>query len=80
VVTAFWHLEYDDSSKILLFIPALDQTRGSTITALSACCTFADSQEEGYSTEDREGQKNMEPSENDTLMAKQCRLSRLTQG
>jgi hypothetical protein len=65
---AFRHPGYDDSSNILLLMPALDPHAGiHHMTALIACCILADNQWEGYFTEDKEGQKKVEAPEDGTL-------------
>lgn len=64
---AFRHPGYDDPN-VLLQMPAIDPGGGvHHATALVACAIMADSQWDGYFTEDKEGQRKVDVSLDDIL-------------
>ena len=64
----FRHPGYDETSNILLSIPALDPERSLRHeTARIACCILVDNPWEGFLTEDKEGQNRIAIPTNGTL-------------
>lgn len=58
---AFRHPGYDDACSVILYLPALDPGCGiHHATALITCCILADNRWDGYLTEDKEGETEID--------------------